>query len=278
LDTELEAREKKVVAREFGNETEAWERHYRTGRAATVSRQNILTRLQIVEEMLGRGPGELLDVGSAAGGASEAFNDRGWEVTGIDISDEMVDYATKRAKDHGRSGLSYQVADAEKLPFPDASFDALVAMGVIEYCPDEQRALDEMVRVLKPGGRFIITVPNLLSPFRRLDAFILAIERPLVPLLRRARYGAARAAEREKLDRPRLNHREYTLGKIVRYLEARGVDIQRKAGHSWGSYRLDPVLPIGAGLTRLARKVSDAPILRSFGMSLVVSGVLRNSR
>jgi hypothetical protein len=56
------------------------------------------------------------------------------------------------------------------------------------------------------------------------------------------------------------------------------VDIQRKAGHSWGSYRLDPVLPIGAGLTRLARKVSDAPILRSFGMSLVVSGVLRNSR
>lgn len=275
MQTELESREKSVVASEFGAEAEAWERHYRTGRADTVSRQNILTRVSIVEEMLGNGPGVLLDVGSAAGAASEAFNDRGWDVTGIDISQGMVDYATRRAAERGRSGVRYQVADAENLSFPDKHFDAVVAMGIIEYCPDEQRALDEMVRVLKPGGRFIITVPNVLSPFRRFDALLLAIERPLIPVLRRLRYGADGAAARAKLDRPRLNHREYTLGEIVGYLEKRGVRIERRAGHSWGSYRLDPMLPVGAALTRMARGVSDLPVLRSFGMSLVVSGRLQ---
>jgi hypothetical protein len=94
--------------------------------------------------------------------------------------------------------------------------------------------------------------------------------------LRRLRYGADGAAARTKLDRPRLNHREYTLGEIVGYLEKRGVRVERRAGHSWGSYRLDPILPIGAGLTRLARRVSDVPVLRSFGMSLVVSGRLQS--
>src|SRR5262245_17901123 len=191
MNLELPTEEKRTVAVKFGQEAAAWESYYKAGRAGTVSIQNIVTRLEIVVEFLGAGPGRLLDVGSAAGAASGVFHDRGWEVAGMDLSPEMSAYAQSRASSHGTKGLGFLAGDAERLPFPDGRFDAVVAMGLIEYCPDDDRGLDELVRVLRQGGRFVITVPNLLSPWRKLDSLIGAVERPLVPLLRTLRYGPA---------------------------------------------------------------------------------------
>ena len=62
--------DKGAVADRFGAEAEEWERYYGAGSASTISLQNILTRLEIVLEMLGNGPGRVLDVGSAAGAVS----------------------------------------------------------------------------------------------------------------------------------------------------------------------------------------------------------------
>lgn len=264
--------DKGVVADRFGEEAEAWERFYRGDRASTISLQNIVTRLEVVLEMLGSGPGRVLDVGSAAGAVSALLHDRGFEVMGVDISESMVRWAHRRIEREGRKRVAFAVADVDALPFPDAAFDALVAMGVIEYLDSDAKALDELVRVVKPGGRIIVTVPNLLSPFRWVDGALLAAERPFVPMLRRLRYGAAGAAERAKSDRPRLFHRDYTLGGLARELDRRGIAVDRLAGHSWGMYRVDPYLPFGAALTRATKGLSETPFFRSLGASLVVSG------
>jgi SAM-dependent methyltransferase len=267
--------EKAVVADRFGAEAQDWERYYGAGSASTISLQNILTRIEIVLEMLGDGPGHALDVGSAAGAVSVMLADRGWTVDGIDISEGMVRWAQERVAREGRTGLTFAVADIDALPFPNGRFDAIVAMGVIEYLESDAKALDELVRVLRPGGRIVVTTPNLISPFRWVDEGIRRIEKPLVPLLRRLRYGADGSAARGRADRPRLFHRDYTLGGLASQLERRGVSVQRKAGHSWGSYRLDPFVRFGAPLTRVAKAWSEAPVLRSIGASLVVSGVKR---
>jgi SAM-dependent methyltransferase len=59
------------------------------------------------------------------------------------------------------------VADVRDLPFADSSFDAIYSMGTIEHFDETERAVQEIARVLKPGGRAIIGVPNRHDPFLR---------------------------------------------------------------------------------------------------------------
>jgi SAM-dependent methyltransferase len=92
----------------------------------------------------------------AAGHGARAF--------GVDISPPIV--AQARAAFH-REPLFAAVADIRELPFGDESFDAIYSMGTIEHFRDSERALREMVRVLRPGGCAIIGVPNRHDPFLR---------------------------------------------------------------------------------------------------------------
>jgi SAM-dependent methyltransferase len=89
---------------------------------------------------------------------------QGAQVFGVDISRPIVVQA--RAAFDGKP-LRAAVADIRELPFADASFDAIYSMGTIEHFRDSERALDEMVRVLRPGGCAIVGVPNRHDPFLR---------------------------------------------------------------------------------------------------------------
>ncbi len=89
---------------------------------------------------------------------------QGARVYGIDISEPTVSEA-RAAFD--REPLRGAVADVRELPFRDASFDAVYSMGTIEHVRDPERALQELARVLKPGGRAIVGVPNRYDPFLR---------------------------------------------------------------------------------------------------------------
>ena len=71
-----------------------------------------------------------------------------------DISQGMVDVAVRNARSLGLE-VAGQVADAEALPYPDASFDLVVGHAVLHHLPDVERALREVLRVLRPGGRFV---------------------------------------------------------------------------------------------------------------------------
>jgi ubiquinone/menaquinone biosynthesis C-methylase UbiE len=82
----------------------------------------------------------------------------GGEVVGTDISDVMVDMASVRGGAAGIRNARFQRADAESLDLPDASFDvAFCALGLM-YMPDPTRALQEIRRVLRPGGRVVAAV------------------------------------------------------------------------------------------------------------------------
>jgi SAM-dependent methyltransferase len=90
---------------------------------------------------------------------------RAW---GVDISEPIVrraGAAFDAAPGAGR--LRGVVGDVRDLPFPDASFDAIYSMGTIEHFDETTRAVAEMARVLAPGGRAIIGVPNRHDPFLR---------------------------------------------------------------------------------------------------------------
>lgn len=76
-------------------------------------------------------------------------------LTGIDLSPEMLALARDRAVELDRS-VVLQEADAEALPFPDASFDTVVCTYSLCNVPDDSKAIREMQRVLKPGGRLIL--------------------------------------------------------------------------------------------------------------------------
>jgi SAM-dependent methyltransferase len=72
-----------------------------------------------------------------------------------------------RQRRQGTQGLLSAVGDVRDLPFRDASFDAIYSMGTIEHFDETEHAVEEMARVLKPGGRAIVGVPNRYDPFLR---------------------------------------------------------------------------------------------------------------
>jgi len=77
---------------------------------------------------------------------------RGFDVAGVDGSERMLEHA--RAKN---PGADIQRADVEAIPFPDSSFDFVLCIEVLRYLPDAQRCVQEMARVLKPGGVCLAT-------------------------------------------------------------------------------------------------------------------------
>ena len=97
----------------------------------------------------------ILDAGCGSGPLSAALRDRGAVVTGFDVSAAMVDLARQRLGEDA----DLHVADlAAPLPFADAEFDDVVASLVLHYLEDWAGPLSELRRVLKPGGRLMVSV------------------------------------------------------------------------------------------------------------------------
>jgi SAM-dependent methyltransferase len=99
----------------------------------------------------------VLDIGCGAGYGSAELAAGAHSVTGIDISADAIAYATEN---YIRPNLIYQQAGAASLPFPDGSFDLVVAFEVIEHLADWNQLLLEARRVLAPGGQFVVSTPN----------------------------------------------------------------------------------------------------------------------
>jgi ubiquinone/menaquinone biosynthesis C-methylase UbiE len=113
-------------------------------------------------EMAALRPGErVLDVACGTGlvsfRAAQAVGAKG-AVVGTDISGEMVETARRGAVLHELANMRFERGDAEALPLPDASFDAAVCALGLMYVPDPVRALCEMRRLLRPGGRVAAAV------------------------------------------------------------------------------------------------------------------------
>jgi ubiquinone/menaquinone biosynthesis C-methylase UbiE len=94
-------------------------------------------------------------------------------VTGIDLSPAMLDLARKRAAELGRE-VDLRVGNAQRLEFENASFDTVVCTFGLCAVPDDRGAVDEMVRVLRPGGLLLLAdhVVSTSAPIRALQALL----------------------------------------------------------------------------------------------------------
>lgn len=101
----------------------------------------------------------VLDIGCGGGLLSEALHEDGASVCGVDVSGASIREAQRHARCR-ELAIDYRIADAAALPFPNASFDIIVASEVLEHVADVDTMLDEVARVLKPGGIFLFDTPN----------------------------------------------------------------------------------------------------------------------
>ena len=102
----------------------------------------------------------VLDLGSGAGNdcfVARSITGETGRVTGLDFSDDMLTRADKNVKRLGFTNVDFVKGDIEQMPFPDNQFDVIVSNCVLNLVPDKSVAFSEMLRVLKPGGRFCVS-------------------------------------------------------------------------------------------------------------------------
>ncbi len=100
---------------------------------------------------------EILDVGCGAGFLANEFALEGYPMTGVDLSPESLKVA--HIYDQTKT-VKYLEADALKLPFPDKSFDVVTCLDFLEHVKDPERYIEEISRVLRPGGIFFFHTFN----------------------------------------------------------------------------------------------------------------------
>jgi ubiquinone/menaquinone biosynthesis C-methylase UbiE len=113
-----------------------------------------------LREILAPQPGErLLEVGPGTG--YYALPVAEWLAPGgrldvLDVQQEMLDHTLRRAREHGIDNITPTLADARELPYADDSFDGAYLVTVLGEIPDQDAALRELARVVKPGGRVVV--------------------------------------------------------------------------------------------------------------------------
>jgi ubiquinone/menaquinone biosynthesis C-methylase UbiE len=143
-----------------------------------------------LREILAPMPGErLLEVGPGTGyytlPVAEWLTPDG-RLDVLDVQQEMLDHTVRRAGEHGIANITPALADAQQLPYPDDSFDGAYLVTVLGEIPDQDAALRELRRVVKPGGRIVVGElfgdPHMVTHAalaRRAEAAGLSVERSL---------------------------------------------------------------------------------------------------
>ena len=116
---------------------------------------------RVLRHLSGKHP-RVLDIGCGRGLLLREFQRQGCEVTGTEFSDDACRFAREVLKLPVRVGLLHE------LNFPDQSFDVVVMWHVLEHVSDPRATLAEVSRILRPGGVFLVGVPNFGSPEARL--------------------------------------------------------------------------------------------------------------
>jgi ubiquinone/menaquinone biosynthesis C-methylase UbiE len=127
------------------------------------------------EWVCSRATGEVLEIAIGTG-RNLLFYPPGVRLTGIDVSPATLAVARRRSDELG-VGATLLEGDAQDLPFPDGSFDTAVCTLALCTVPDDARAVGEVARVLRPGGRFVLLehVGSPLAPVRAVEWLIEAL-------------------------------------------------------------------------------------------------------
>jgi len=122
--------------------------------SATHADPQVLAR---VVELAAPAPGmRVLDVGTGTGHTALALAPKVAFVVGLDLTPEMLAEAQRLRRGRGLANVAFEVGDVHDLPFPDAVFDIVTCRRAAHHFSDVARAIAEMARVLKPGGRLVV--------------------------------------------------------------------------------------------------------------------------
>jgi SAM-dependent methyltransferase len=205
-------------------------------------------------DRLGPGTGRAIDVGCGAGQMALAMRRRGYDVSAVDLSPGMVE-ATRATFAAAGETADIREADFRHLPYEDGTFAWATGLGAIEYLTDPGEAVEEMARVLAPGGHLIATSPN---PYR--------IAFALDPI------GVAMGV----LGPPPTGYpRQYiSAGKLRGYAARAGLEVVGVLGHGVGPLQVakKPLLPARASIRISHAAETHLPLswLEKVGANLVL--------
>lgn len=111
------------------------------------------------------GPLDVLNVGCGAGTECQIWAELGHSVTGIDISEPLVQLARRRASEQGIN-IHFDVGSALSLPYANSTFDVCLIPQLLEHVTDWQKCLDEGARVLRPRGLIYVSTTNVICPIQ----------------------------------------------------------------------------------------------------------------
>jgi len=155
------------VARKFSltGAADQWDRMYRDDTQRLDEYNFRLRRDFTVRQVLAAArPGaRVLDLGCGAGPVITELRGAGLECVGADYSGDMLEFARQRLQSRSLDPAGLVRCDGRSTPFPDASFDVVVCLGVISYVEDYEAVLREIRRLLRPGGTVIISFRNRLN-------------------------------------------------------------------------------------------------------------------
>jgi SAM-dependent methyltransferase len=237
------------------------------GGGDTAAPLNLEKRLQVLLPFVERGQTRFLDCGCGAGDYVLALAGRyGVEAFGLEHSPGKV----RQAHRHDALKDRVQEGNLEAMPFSDGAFDVALLNEVLEHVPDEQKALAEIRRVLRPDGRLVVFAPNRWFPFET-HGVVLKSGRMLPPSVPLIPYIPLVVGRRFF----RYWARNYWHGELRHILAGAGFRIE-SAGYVWQTFEnisgsqpgwMGTVRPL---LRRVALALERTPLLRRFGVSQVL--------
>ena len=137
-----------------GNAADIWGWGSPSGKVRAKRRAQLIIKYGLIEK--GK---SVLDIGCGTGIFSRYFAETGATVTSMDISPALIEQAKKETT----LPITYLLGDAERLPFPDGSFDVVAGSSILHHL-DPVVAMKEVYRVLRPNGRCAFAEPNMMNP------------------------------------------------------------------------------------------------------------------
>jgi len=225
-------------------------------------------RMELIQRYVPLQGKKMLDCGCGTGQYVIGFLNAGVDAYGIDFFKEKIqEFHTRYPEIADR----VNVGNAEKINFPDDSFDVVLVNEVLEHIPDQVKALLEIRRILKPDGVFIVFSPNRFYPFETHGITMKKNRKEIPPYFPFIPYIPLRLGVLIFEYRAR-NYWPHELRELIKQ---QGFDLLH-TGYSWQTFEnISGQQPAAAGMLRLPlRKIffflETIPIIRAFGVSQMI--------